>query len=52
MLLEARSVAEKGLSLLSDRNKLIKIADKHGWDTVNNYVTDPLTKDEADGKKF
>lgn len=51
-LLEARSIAEKGLSLITERNKLIKIADKHGWDTVNNYVSDPLAKDDADDKKL
>lgn len=51
-LLEARTYAEKGLSILSERQKLIKIADKHGWDTVNNYVSDPLAKDEADDKKL
>lgn len=51
-LLEARSLAEKSLSLLSERNKLTKIADKHRWDTVNSYMTDPLAKDEVDDKKL
>ncbi|XP_020908560.1 uncharacterized protein LOC110246549 [Exaiptasia diaphana] len=51
-LLEARTIAEKGLSLINDRNKLIRIADKHGWDAANNYVCDPLAKDDADDKKI
>lgn len=51
-LLEARTSAEKGLCLITERNKLVKIADKHGWDTVNQYVTDPLAKDDADDKRL
>lgn len=51
-LLDARTLAEKGLSLIAERNKLIKIADKHGWDTVNQYMADPLAKDEADDKRL
>ena len=48
ILLDARNLAEEGLCLVKERNKLIKIADQHGWDTVNRYVTDPLAEDEAD----
>ena len=48
--LHTRNSAEEGLCLVKERNKLIKIVDQHGWDTVNHYVSDPLAEDEADDK--
>ena len=51
-LLEARTAAEEGLSLVIERNKHIKIADRDGWDTVSLYVTDPLAADDDDEKKI
>jgi hypothetical protein len=30
------------LDTLRQRNKILKIADRHGWDTVNEYLDDPL----------
>ena len=35
---------------MKERNKLIKIADQHGWDMVNHYISDPFAEDEADDK--
>ena len=49
-LLDARNSAEEGLCLVKEQNKLIKIVDQHGWDTMNHYVSDPLAEDEADDK--
>ena len=49
-LLNARNSAEEVLCFVKGRNKLIKIADQHGWDMVNRYVSDPLAEDEADSK--
>ena len=46
-LLDARNSAEEGLCLVEERNKLIKIADQLGWDTVKRYVSDPLAEDET-----
>ena len=40
------------LCLMKERNKLIKIADQHGWDTVNRYVSDLLAEDKADDKRL
>lgn len=51
-LLEARAAAEEGLSLIAERNKHIKIADRDGWDTVELYVNDPLAIDDDDEKKI
>lgn len=51
-LLTARVAAEKGLELINERNKLLKIADSHGWDTVNQYVADPLAANEQDDRKL
>ena len=33
---------------LRKRNKIIKIGDKHGWDTVNEYLDSPLADDKDD----
>ncbi|CAG2235578.1 unnamed protein product [Mytilus edulis] len=33
---------------LRKRNKILKIADKHGWDTVNEYLDSPLADDKDD----
>ncbi|CAC5425100.1 unnamed protein product [Mytilus coruscus] len=33
---------------LRKRNKILKIADKHGWDTVQEYLDSPLTDNKDD----
>ena len=48
-LLDAKNLAE-GLYFMKEQNKLIKIVDQHGWDTVNRYISNPFTEDEADEK--
>lgn len=35
-----------------NRNKLLKIADTHGWDTVKEYSVDPLADDNEDASKL
>ena len=40
----AQAVVATELKALNQRNKLLKIADKHGWDTVKEY-TDSLLAD-------
>ena len=51
-LLLACVSAEKVLSLLKERNRILKIADTHGWDTVSQYISNPLAPDEQDDKKL
>jgi hypothetical protein len=34
---------EKGI--ITKRNKILKIADKYGWDTVKEYLDSPLAGD-------
>ena len=34
--------------ILRKRNKILKIADKHGWDNVQEYLDSPLTDDKDD----
>lgn len=51
-LLTARMAAEKGLKLIKKRNKMLKIADTHGWDTVLQYEADPLASNEQDDKRL
>ena len=39
------------MSLLDNRNKLISIADRDGWDVVEYFEADPLTKSKM-GTRF
>jgi hypothetical protein len=34
--------------ILRKRNRILKIADKHGWDTVQEYLDSPLADDKDD----
>ena len=38
--------------VLTQRNKILKIADRHGWDTVNEYLDDPLADNNDDAIKL
>jgi hypothetical protein len=40
------------LDTLRQRNKILKIADRHGWDTVNEYLDDPLADNNEDASKL
>ena len=46
--------AEEGEKVISERNKLIRIADRseYGWDTVEEYQDDELAADSDDEKKL
>ena len=37
---------------LKDRNKILKIAETHGWDTVKEYDSDPLAEDSEDASRL
>jgi hypothetical protein len=37
---------------LNKRNKIVRIADKYGWDVVQEYQDDPLTDDADDASKL
>ncbi|XP_061167508.1 uncharacterized protein LOC133176401 [Saccostrea echinata] len=37
---------------LQQRNKILKIADRHGWDTVHEYLDDPLADNTEDAAKL
>ena len=45
-------IANEGMSLLDNRNKLISIADRDGWDVVEYFEADPLTKNDEEEKKL
>ena len=45
-------IANEGMSLLDNRNKLISIADRNGWDVVEYFEADPLTKNDEEEKKL
>jgi hypothetical protein len=42
---DIRVVIKAEIDTLNQRNNILKIADRHGWDTVHEYLDDPL----ADG---
>ena len=50
---KAKEELNEGISLLNNRRKIIKLADKSefGWATVQEYLYDDLADDEADVSK-
>ena len=42
----------QGIELITRRNKLLVLADMHGWEVVEAYTADPLADDSADEKKI
>ena len=49
---KARDVIKEEKAALLHRNKILKIADRHGWDTVHEYLDDPLADDTEDATKL
>ena len=47
-----KKIANAGMSLIDSRNKLISIADRDGWDAVEFFEADPLTKNDDEEKSF
>ena len=45
-------IANEGMPLLDNRNKLISSADRDGWDVVEYFEADPLTKNDEEEKKL
>lgn len=45
-------IANEGMSLLDNRNKLISVADRDGWDVVEYFEADLLTKYDEEEKKL
>ena len=44
-------VVRKGEEKLDERIKMLKLADKGGWEAVDAYVTEPVCVDDEDDKK-
>ena len=51
---EAKKELEEGIQLISQRQKLIRLADRsdYGWDTVHEYEKDELAEDDDDAKRL
>jgi hypothetical protein len=47
-----KDIAQNEALEIRKRNKLLKIADKHGWDTVREYDADPLADNDDDASKL
>ncbi|KAH3739703.1 uncharacterized protein LOC127851564 [Dreissena polymorpha] len=48
----AKSLIKSEVQALQQRNKLLMIADKHGWDTVREYDEHPLADNDDDDAKL
>lgn len=49
---KAEAIIDKEIAEFRQRNKILKIADRHGWDTVNEYLDDPLADNNDDAIKL
>ena len=49
---DAEVAIRSELEEIQQRNKLIKIADRHGWDTVREYTLHPLADNDEDVAKI
>ena len=49
---DAEVAIRSELEEIQQRNKLIKIADRHGWDTVREYTFHPLADNNEDAAKI
>ena len=49
---EINSILKEGMDLLSQRNKVLILSDKYGWETAAAYGTDPVASDSEDEKRI
>ncbi|XP_055996384.1 uncharacterized protein LOC130046894 [Ostrea edulis] len=49
---KAADIVKEEQAAILQRNKILKIADRHGWDTVSEYLVDPLADDTEDATKL
>ena len=43
---------EEGIELIKQRNKLLVISDKYGWETGVAYMLDPIAEDSDDERRI
>jgi len=48
----ARQLAEKGEALIAERQKILRIADVDGWDTVRIFSQKPLVDSESEKRRL
>ena len=46
------SLIKKEMDTIKERHKILKIADRYGWDTANEYLDDPLADSVEDATKL
>ncbi|CAC5381195.1 CHCHD2 [Mytilus coruscus] len=49
---DIQSTVKTEIDTLNQRNKILKIADRHGWDTAHEYLDDPLAYSVEDALKL
>ena len=50
--LSIEDVVRKGEKKLEERIKMLRLADKGGWDAVDAYVMEPVCEDDEDDRKW
>ena len=50
--LDKQTHINEGIELINKRNKLLVLADAHGWEVAEAYNADPLADDNTDEKKI
>ena len=48
----ATRMIEQTVKSLNERNKILRIADKYGWDVADEYDDDPITENNDDATKL
>ena len=48
----AAELSDKGKRLSKERMKVLRLAEKEGWDTALEYLSDDLAEDETDRKRM
>ena len=49
---ERNTLLNEGMELISQRNKVLVLTDKYGWETAMCYGTDPVASDSEDEKRI
>ena len=47
---EGNSILKEGMDLLTQKNKVLILSDKYGWEIAVAYGTDPVASDSEDEK--
>ena len=49
---ECGQLLREGMKRINERNKILTVTDRYGWETTQAYLTDPIVSDEEDEKRL